>query len=90
MVKKITDHTGFVKGIVWDPVGQYLATQSDDKSVRIWRTTDWGLEKSITEPFVDSPTASFSMRLGCVRSVASLSLADPEQMVTRRHAHHHA
>ena len=28
-------------GVTWDPVGVYLATASDDKSVIIWRTNDW-------------------------------------------------
>lgn len=33
-------------------VGKYLASQSDDKSVRVWRTSDWTQEAIITEPFV--------------------------------------
>lgn len=27
VVRKLTGHVDFVKGVVWDPVGQYLATQ---------------------------------------------------------------
>ncbi len=27
-------HSGHVKGVTWDPVGKYLATQSADKSLR--------------------------------------------------------
>lgn len=27
MITKITQHEGFVKGVCWDPVGEYLATQ---------------------------------------------------------------
>jgi protein HIRA/HIR1 len=63
MVVRLDLHAGFVKGIVWDPVGQYLASQSDDKSVKIWRTTDWRLERDITEPFAGAPNSSFFMRL---------------------------
>jgi hypothetical protein len=33
---------------VFDPVGQYLATQADDNSLKIWRTDDWQLERDIT------------------------------------------
>jgi protein HIRA/HIR1 len=37
----LTGHKGMVKGLTWDPVGKFLATQSDDRSVIIWRTEDW-------------------------------------------------
>jgi hypothetical protein len=40
-----------------------MATQSDDKSVKIWRTTDWGLEAEIRKPFEDSPGSTFFRRL---------------------------
>lgn len=53
--KRLVAHDGFLKGVIWDPVGQYLATQADDNSMRIWRTTDWQLEQDIRKPFVDCP-----------------------------------
>ena len=31
--------------------GKYVASQSDDKSVRIWKTSDWKEETVVTEPF---------------------------------------
>lgn len=64
---------GFVKGIVFDPVGQYLASQvsgcfsssrlvltrtslqSDDNTLKIWRTADWRMHASVAEPFEDAP-----------------------------------
>ena len=36
-------HTSLVKGVAWDPIGSFMASQSDDKSVIIWRTGDWSL-----------------------------------------------
>lgn len=43
-----------------------MATQSDDKTVKIWRTTDWGLEAEVTKPFEDSPGSTFFRRLRSV------------------------
>lgn len=58
LVRKLDAHGGFVKGLVFDPVGQYLATQADDNSLKVWRTDDWALQADITEPFVDAPKAT--------------------------------
>lgn len=40
-----------MKGVTWDPVGRYLASQGDDLTVKIWRTADWQEEASISKPF---------------------------------------
>ena len=61
-LRTIDGHQGFVKGVVFDPLGQYLATASDDKTVKVWRTSDWGLEQSITDPFSSSPSTAFFRR----------------------------
>ncbi|XP_078158563.1 histone chaperone HIRA-like protein isoform X2 [Carex rostrata] len=36
-------HSSLVKGVTWDPIGSFIATQSDDKSVIIWNTNDWSM-----------------------------------------------
>lgn len=61
-LRTIDGHQGFVKGVVFDPLGQYLATASDDKTVKVWRTSDWGLERSVTDPFLTSPSTAFFRR----------------------------
>ncbi|CAG8475697.1 5700_t:CDS:10 [Scutellospora calospora] len=61
--KTFDQHLGFVKGVTWDPVGEYLATESDDKTVKIWRTTDWTVQAEISEPYASSPTTTFYRRL---------------------------
>ena len=50
-ISVLRGHTGLVKGVTWDPVGRYLASQSDDKSLRVWRTSDWSTEEQIVAPF---------------------------------------
>jgi len=44
-------HSGMVKGVTWDPIGKYLASQSDDRTVRVWRTYSWKAEAVVSEPF---------------------------------------
>jgi len=56
-------HTGHVKGVTWDPVGKYLATQSADKTLRVWRTSDWGEDARISEPFEECGGTTHVLRL---------------------------
>ena len=34
-MQTLEGHTSFVKGVAWDPIGKYLASQSDDKTVKV-------------------------------------------------------
>lgn len=56
-------HTGLVKGVTWDPVGKYLASQSEDRTLRIWRTLDWKEEQVIKEPFEKCAGSTHVLRL---------------------------
>ena len=57
-------HTSLVKGVFFDPVGKYLASQSDDKTLRIWKTSDWSQEVVIGEPFRESGATTHVLRPG--------------------------
>jgi hypothetical protein len=89
-LRRLDQHQGFVKGVCWDPVGEFLATCSDDRSVKIWRTTDWSLEAEVKKPFEDSPGSTFFRRLRCVIifSFCTLVFMRLPQLVPRRRAHH--
>lgn len=59
-VRVITGHQGFVKGVVWDPIGRYLATASDDKTMKFWQVGgDWSLQKTVSKPFETSRSTFF-------------------------------
>nr|XP_040025427.1 protein HIRA-like [Gasterosteus aculeatus aculeatus] len=63
MVTCLRGHTGLVKGLTWDPVGKYVASQADDHSLRVWRTVDWQMESNITKPFNECGGTTHVLRL---------------------------
>ncbi|KAK3710137.1 hypothetical protein QZH41_010536, partial [Actinostola sp. cb2023] len=63
VIQVLKGHTGLVKGVTWDPVGKYLASQADDKTLRVWRTSDWQQEASVTEPFSECSGTTHVLRL---------------------------
>lgn len=62
-IKELNGHKGLIKGVAWDPRGQYLASQSEDKSVIFWRTSDWKIEGTLKQPFQGTAGSSFFHRL---------------------------
>ena len=77
-VTTIEQHSGFVKGITWDPAGKYLATQSDDSSVKIFRVSDWRVEKDIIAPFDGVTTTTFFRRLSWSPDGAAVATVNGE------------
>uniref|UniRef100_A0A671XC65 Protein HIRA n=1 Tax=Sparus aurata TaxID=8175 RepID=A0A671XC65_SPAAU len=63
MVMCLRGHTGLVKGLTWDPVGKYIASQADDHSLKVWRTVDWQMEANITKPFSECGGTTHVLRL---------------------------
>ncbi|KAG4305706.1 hypothetical protein PORY_000616 [Pneumocystis oryctolagi] len=61
-LKKIDAHQSHVKGITFDPVGKYFATESDDRTIKVWRTSDYSLEKTVSKPFKNSPSTTYFRR----------------------------
>lgn len=42
MIRQIAEHNHYVQGVAWDPINEYIATQSSDRSVHVYslRTKD--------------------------------------------------
>ncbi|KAJ0241652.1 Protein HIRA [Hirschfeldia incana] len=57
-------HLSLVKGVTWDPIGSFLASQSDDKTVIIWRTSDWSMAHRTVGHWEKSLGTTFFRRLG--------------------------
>ncbi|XP_057955872.1 protein HIRA isoform X2 [Malania oleifera] len=57
-------HSSLVKGVTWDPIGSFIASQSDDKTVIIWRTNDWSLVHRTDGHWTKSLGSTFFRRLG--------------------------
>ena len=43
LVTTLTEHSHYVQGVCWDPMGEYVATQSADRTVNIHNTTTFAL-----------------------------------------------
>lgn len=61
-ITTLEGHTSYVKTLAWDPVGTYLASQSDDKSCLVWRTQDWAQAGAVTQPFKRWVSLTFSLK----------------------------
>lgn len=48
-----------LKGLVWDPLGKYIAAQSSEGHVFIWRMHDWRLQTVLTAPYAE-PSESYT------------------------------
>ena len=55
-VSVLSGHSDMVKGVTWDPMGRYLASQAADKTLKIWSTNNWQCVRTIKEPFEEVRT----------------------------------
>ena len=50
-VQVLKDHSNFVQGVAWDPRDKYIATESCDRSLRVYSRTT----KKVAAPFKAAP-----------------------------------
>lgn len=58
----LREDVGTVKGVTWDPIGKYLATQSDEQ-LRVWRTADWKTQYHVSDFFEKVCLAYYELSL---------------------------
>jgi len=64
LIKLVSGHVGHVKGVAWDPLGRYLASQGDD-GVRVWAVGEWTQVVHLAADFKYSSKQMFSIRWVC-------------------------
>lgn len=60
-LKMLKGHVGHVKGVAWDPLGRYLASQGDD-GVRVWAADGWAPVAHISDYFKYASKSMFNLR----------------------------
>ncbi|KAF6815971.1 WD repeat domain-containing protein [Colletotrichum sojae] len=80
LVRQIAEHSHYVQGVAWDPLNEYIATQSSDRSVHIYslKTKDGQHTLSGTHDDKPSKVASHSKSDLPPRRISSSSPAPPD------------
>lgn len=49
-----------LKGVAWDPRGEFVSAQSNEGHLYIWRTSDWRLESIFSTPYTTIPIEGYT------------------------------
>lgn len=64
LVAVLQGHQAWAKGLAWDPIGRYIASQGDDRAVLLWSTRDWTQVKRVEAPFQKATEKTLFRRPG--------------------------
>jgi chromatin assembly factor 1 subunit B len=77
-VRQIAEHSHYVQGVAWDPLNEYIATQSSDRSVHIYSLKTKDGHYTLTQEDKPSKVASHNKADLPPRRISSSSPAPPE------------
>lgn len=75
VVRQIAEHNHYVQGVTWDPLNEYIATQSSDRSVHVYRLDTNDGHSTLEQPALHSRMARMDLPS---RRVSSGSPAPPD------------
>jgi chromatin assembly factor 1 subunit B len=78
LVRQVAEHSHYVQGVAWDPLNEYIATQSSDRSVHIYSLRTKDGQYTLTSHDAPSKIASHSKADLPPRRISSSSPAPPE------------
>ncbi|KAL2755098.1 hypothetical protein ACRALDRAFT_1064815 [Sodiomyces alcalophilus JCM 7366] len=80
LVRQIAEHSHYVQGVAWDPLNEFIATQSSDRSVHVYSLKTKDGQYSLSSNHDDKPSkvASHNRSELPVRRISSSSPAPPD------------
>ncbi len=90
LVRQIAEHSHYVQGVAWDPLNEYIATQSSDRSVHIYSLKTKDGQYTLTSHGAETPKVASHAKMDLPpRRISSNSPAPPDlnyraQLASRR------
>lgn len=78
LVRQIAEHSHYVQGVTWDPLNEYIATQSSDRSVHIYSLKTKDGQYTLSHDDKPSKLASHNKTDLPPRRISSSSPAPPD------------
>jgi chromatin assembly factor 1 subunit B len=78
LVRQIAEHSHYVQGVAWDPLNEYIATQSSDRSVHIYSLKTKDGQYTLTQDDKPSKVANHAKADLPARRISSSSPAPPD------------
>ncbi|KAI0432356.1 WD40 repeat-like protein [Xylaria sp. FL1042] len=79
LVRQIAEHSHYVQGVCWDPLNEYIATQSSDRSVHIYSLKTKDGQYTLTSHGAETPKVASHAKMDLPpRRISSNSPAPPD------------
>ncbi|DAZ94755.1 TPA: hypothetical protein N0F65_011571 [Lagenidium giganteum] len=72
MEERRRDHTQYVQGVAWDPLNEYLVTQGNDRTCRVYSLTGF-------DPITRQTTTKKNRKFSCVHTIKMRDLSNANE-----------